>query len=63
MKIKEIREKANKELQEMLQERRRSLRLFRFGVTGSKIKNVKEGRNTRKAIARILTEINERAKK
>ena len=46
----------------MLQEKRKSLRLFRFGISGSKTKNVKEGNNTRKEIARILTEINSRVK-
>ncbi len=63
MKSKDIKEKTDKELQELLGSKQKSLRLFRFGVSGSKIKNVKEGRNTRKDIARILTEINERTKK
>ena len=63
MKIKEIKEKKEKEIQELLGLKRKSLRLFRFGIAGSKIKNIKEGRNTRKDIARILTEIHERTKK
>ena len=54
--------KTDKELEKMLQEKRKSLRLFRFGISGSKTKNVKEGNNTRKEIARILTEINSRVK-
>ncbi len=60
MKTKEIKEKKDKEMQELLGLKRKSLRLFRFGIAGSKIKNIKEGRNTRKDIARILTEINRR---
>lgn len=45
----------------MVHEARESLRKFRFGISGSKTRNVKEGRNTRKHIARILTELNRRA--
>ena len=63
MKIKEIKEKQDKELHKLLEEKRKSLRIFRFGISGSKVKNVKEGRDTKKDIARILTEIHERAKK
>ena len=55
-----MKEKSDKELQEMLEEKRKSLRLFRFGIAGSKNKNVKEGRDTKKVIARILTELNKR---
>lgn len=63
MKPQEIKEKTDKELKELLGVKQKSLRMFRFGISGSKIKNVKEGRDTRKTIARLLTEINERAKK
>jgi ribosomal protein L29 len=38
--------------------KREDLRKFRFGAAGATSKNSKEGRNTRKEIARILTEIN-----
>jgi len=48
------------ELIKMLGEKRESLRVFRFGVTGGKTKNVKEGRTLRKEIARILTELRHR---
>lgn len=60
--IKNIREKNDKELLDLLYEKRKALRLFRFGISGSKTKNIKEGNNTRKEIARILTEINSRTK-
>jgi len=57
---KEFQNKNDTELQKLLEEKRKSLRLFRFSVAGSKIKNIKEGMNLRKAIARILTETNSR---
>jgi len=41
----------------MLVEKREALRLFRFNISGSKVKNVKEGAAHRKDIARILTEM------
>lgn len=56
--MKNISDKNDKELEKALAEKQKSLRLFRFGVAGSKIKNIKEGRNLRKKIAQILTEIN-----
>ena len=55
-----MKEKSDKELKESLEAKRKDLRLFRFGVAGSKNKNVKEGRTLRRDIARILTEINSR---
>ncbi len=62
MKAKEIKNKQENELQKLILEKQKALRLFRFGVAGSKAKNVKEGRSLRKDIARILTEINARKK-
>ena len=41
----------------MRNEKLEALQAFRFGGAGSKVKNVKEGRNLRKDIARILTAI------
>ena len=58
---KELKTKESKELEKLLSEKRKLLRLFRFGIAGSKAKNVKEGRNLKKEIAQILTEINARA--
>lgn len=57
----ELKKKTEKELLKMLNDKREALRGFRFDTTGTKIKNVKEGVNTRKEIARILTELNGRA--
>lgn len=48
--------KDKKDLLAIVKEKRAALRSFRFGVAGSKVRNVKEGRNTKKEIARILTE-------
>ncbi len=56
----DIKTKKEIDLQKELKENRKSLREFRFGVAGSKIKNIKEARNLRKEIARILTELNAR---
>lgn len=50
------------DLEKLLSEKREALRVFRFGVSGSKIKNVKEGANLKKDAARILTEMSLRAK-
>ena len=56
----DLKKKTEKELIKTLGEKRESLRNFRFDTTGTKIKNVKEGINTRKDIARILTELRAR---
>jgi len=52
--------KSNKaDLVKKLNEKRLSLHDLRFGLTGSKNKNVKEQRTIRKDIARILTALKE----
>lgn len=45
------------ELQKTLADKREALRSFRFGAAGSRSRNVREGRELRKEIARILTEL------
>ncbi len=50
--------KGQETLVKALLEKRESLRAFRFGAAGSKARNVKEGANLRKEIARIMTELN-----
>jgi len=47
-------------LQSELTKARESLRAFRFASAGSRTKNVREGRELRKNIARLLTEIRSR---
>lgn len=48
------------ELIKKLGENREKLRFFRFGNALGKTKNVKEGKNVRREIARIFTEMNRR---
>jgi len=38
-----------------------ALRTFRFGESGSRTRNVREGRNLRRETARIMTELRVRA--
>ena len=54
--MKELTNKSIKDLIKMLNEKKESLQAFRFNGTG-KSKNVKEGRNIKKDIARIMTAI------
>jgi ribosomal protein L29 len=58
MKMKDITAKTPADLMKMVQEKRESLRAFRFGAAGAKSKNVREGRAIRKDVARILTALN-----
>ncbi len=55
-----LRDKKDTDLHKELTEKRKSLRDFRFGIAGSKIKNIKEARNLRKDIAKVLTELSNR---
>lgn len=48
------------DLQKELRDKREALRTFRFGGAGSRSRDTREGRNLRKEIARVLTEINAR---
>ena len=59
---KEFKKTGDADLAKLLAEKRKTLRLFRFGIAGSKAKNVKEGRNLKREIAQILTEINARSR-
>ena len=60
MKSKDILKKNKKELETILSEKRPALRDFRFSVSGSNARNVKEGIALRKDIARILTILNKK---
>lgn len=53
--------KTDADLRELLKEKREHIRSLRFGIAGSKTRNVKEGRTTKKDVARILTELQKRA--
>ena len=53
----EYKDKTLQDLNKLIVEKREAIRQFRFGSTGSKIKNVKLGRTLKKDVARIMTEI------
>ena len=61
--FKEIAKKSPNELIKELSEKREALRVFRFGISGSKVKNMKEGKNIKKYVARILTVMNQNENK
>lgn len=53
----EFKDKNEKDLLKLLAEKEEGLKNFRFGIAGSKVRNVREGRGLRKDIARIKTEM------
>jgi len=55
MKISEFKQKPKKELQRLLQNNQDKLRQLRFDLVSGKVKNVREIRQIKKDIARILT--------
>lgn len=59
--MKELKNKTPQELKKLIEEKREIIRNFRFGSTGSKVKNVKLNRTTKKEIARIMTELSLRS--
>jgi len=56
----EYKNKKAEDLTKLLDEKREALRMFRFGISGSKVKNMKEGKTLRREVARILTELRAR---
>jgi ribosomal protein L29 len=48
------------DMKKEIAEKREALRVFRFGESGSRSRNVREGRSLRRSIARILTELRAR---
>lgn len=54
-KIRELRQKTKEELTKMLSGNRNRLLSLRFDLAGGRVKNVKEIREVKKDIARILT--------
>ena len=55
MKILEIKQKSQNELRRILAEKQEKLRQLRFDLASGKVKNVREIRQIKKDIARILT--------
>ncbi|MEI6528315.1 MAG: 50S ribosomal protein L29 [bacterium] len=56
--MKELLKKTEKELKALLAEKKEAVRVFRFGLAGSKTRNLKEGKNLKKEIAQIMTILN-----
>lgn len=52
--------KTEKELEKLLEEKRETLREYRFSLTGNSGEDVRDMRRNRKDIARILTELRSR---
>ena len=53
----DLKKQSTDDLKRAVSEKQTALRAFRFGGAGSRTRNVREGRNLRKEIARLLTEI------
>ena len=58
--ITELQKKTDGDLVKFITEKREELRKLRFGVTGSGMRNTHAIRDTRRAIAQALTELNTR---
>ncbi|OHA89050.1 MAG: 50S ribosomal protein L29 [Candidatus Zambryskibacteria bacterium RIFCSPHIGHO2_01_FULL_43_27] len=63
MKKTDFQKKNDKELVKDLRDKQESLRAFRFALSGSKTRNVREGRGLRADIARIKTQMSARLRK
>ena len=55
MKKVETKNKTVADLQKILDEKKEALHTWRVSIAGSKVRNMKEGKNLKKEIARILT--------
>ena len=51
---------STEDLLRTVAEKREALRVFRFGGAGSRVRNVRDGRNLRREIAQMLTEVQAR---
>ena len=58
MKFKELQEKSEKELQELLAQTRESSRDLRFKIALGSLREVRKVRGAKKTIARVLTALN-----
>lgn len=58
--MKELKNKTIEQLETILSDKRKVLREFRFNITTTQVKDVKIGRNARKAIAQVLTLLNQK---
>lgn len=62
MKIRELRNKTEAELEKMFKEFAMKRQVLEFKVAGKQLKNVRELRAVKKTIARVLTLLQERVK-
>lgn len=60
MKVKEIREKTEKELRSLIKENKEKLKKLRFSLANRQLKNTEEIKIARIAIARAETILNEK---
>lgn len=60
MKAKELRQKSKPELEKLLRDLREKLRQLKFDLAAGKLKNVREIREVKRDIARILTLLKEK---
>lgn len=58
--MKEFKTKSKTELNKLLSEKKEALMHFRFKLSSGKAKNMKEGHNLKKDIAKIMTELNKK---
>ncbi len=63
MKVVELKKKTNKELTKLLIKNKERLGSLRFDLASGRVKNVREIRNLKRGIARILTLIKLQEKK
>lgn len=61
MEIKELKTKTTSELQYLLAQHREKLRELRFKDSNRQLKNIREIRQNRETVARILTVLNTKA--
>ena len=62
MEFSELSQKPKEELEKLLQDGREKLRQLQFDLSSGKVKNVKEIRQIKKDIARILTIFSQKKK-
>ena len=62
MTMSEFKNKTAQDLHKLLADKRKALQTFRFSISGSKTRNVKEGKGLKKDIARIMTELTDKNK-
>jgi large subunit ribosomal protein L29 len=60
MKIKELREKSDNQLQNLIRENKEKLKKLNFSLSNRQLKNYKEINQVRKVIAKIKTILKER---